>query len=272
MSYESWIASLEPKITGSWNLHQQLPRDLDFFILFASVSGIIGSQGQSNYAVGNTFQDGLAKYRLSQGEKAISLDLGILTGDGYLAQNQDALMRFIKIKQMLPIAEHEVLALLEHFCDKSLPLNPSQSQIVVGLDLPADIINRGMEPSSWTHEPMFSNLHQMTSSATDSVNNASSSGPTLASRVLASTSLSEATDVLARGLAERLTTIFSMSQDGFDLNQPLHTYGVDSLIAVELRNWFLKTLKVDLAIFEISGGATAVTLGRTAAEKMRSWE
>ncbi|KAI1759001.1 putative polyketide synthase [Hypoxylon sp. FL1150] len=272
MSHESWIASLKPKIAGSWNLHQQLPRDLDFFILFASVSGIIGSQGQSNYAVGNTYQDGLAKYRLSRGEKAISLDLGILTGDGYLAQNQDALMRFVKIKQMLPIAEHEVLALLEHFCDKSLPLDPSQSQIIVGLDLPADIINRGMEPSSWTHEPMFSNLQQMTSSVTDGANNATSSGPTLASQVLASTSLSEATEILARGLAERLTTIFSMSQDGFDLNQPLHTYGVDSLIAVELRNWFLKTLKVDLAIFEISGGATAVTLGRTAAEKMRSWE
>lgn len=62
-----------------------------------------------------------------------------------------------------------------------------------------------------------------------------------------------------------------MSRESFDLNQPLHNYGVDSLIAVELRNWFIKTLKVDLAVFEILGGATAMMLGQAAAEKMRSW-
>ncbi|KAI0181193.1 hypothetical protein GGR52DRAFT_523219 [Hypoxylon sp. FL1284] len=151
-------------------------------------------------------------------------------------------------------------------------LKPAQSQVVVGLDLPADIINRGMELSSWTDEPMFSHLHQITSSTPDSASRPTSSGLTLASQVLASSLIGEGTEILAKGVAARLTAILSMSQDGFDLNQPLHTYGVDSLIAVELRNWFLKTLKVDLAIFEISGGATATTLGRTAAEKMRSWE
>ncbi|KAI0909849.1 KR domain-containing protein [Ustulina deusta] len=49
------------------NLHQQLPRDLDFFVLFSSPAGTISSQGQSNYAAGNTFQDKLAAYRLARG-------------------------------------------------------------------------------------------------------------------------------------------------------------------------------------------------------------
>ncbi|KAI1464031.1 putative polyketide synthase [Daldinia caldariorum] len=273
MSYESWTASLKPKIHGSWNLHQLLPRDLYFFIMFSSISGIIGSQGQSNYATGNTFQDELAKYRLSRGERAVSLDLGILSSDGYLAENQDFLVRFAKIKQMLPIDEAEVLALLEHFCDKSLPPDPTRSQVVLGLDLPQNIKGRGLEPSRWTYEPMFANLHQMTSRTpiSNDVDTAVDKGPKLAEQVAASRSLNEAAGILANGLALRLGTVFSLPSESFDLNQPLHNYGVDSLIAVELKNWFLQTLKVDLAIFEILGGATAMTLGRAAAEKMRSW-
>ncbi|KAI0138627.1 putative polyketide synthase [Hypoxylon sp. NC0597] len=273
MSYESWTASLKPKVQGSWNLHEQLPRDLDFFIMFSSISGIIGSQGQANYAVGNTFQDGLAKYRLSQGEKATSLDLGILANDGYVAENQEVLLRFLKIKQMLPMTEAEVLFLLEHFCDKSLPFDPNRSQVVLGLGLPANIMSQGMEPANWTYEPMFANLHQMTTTiiASDNLGAPTNTGSDLIEQVANSKSLSEAADILANSLATKLSAIFSMPQEGFDPNQPLHTYGVDSLIAVELRNWFIKNLKVDLAIFEILGGATATTLGRVTAEKMRTW-
>lgn len=271
MSFGSWISSLKPKIVGSWNLHQQLPRALDFFIMFSSVSGIIGSQGQSNYATGNTFQDGLAQYRLSRGEKAISLDLGILPSDGYIAENKEALLRFMNIKQMLPIEEVEVLSLLEIFCDRSLPIDLARSQVVIGLELPANVISRGMEPSNWMHEPMFANLHQMTASTTGGKNEHHRSGPSLADQLAISKELGETIDILANGLAMRLSAIFSLPRESFDLNQPLHTYGVDSLIAVELRNWFVKVLKVDLAIFEILGGATATTLAKVAAEKMRIW-
>ncbi|KAI0844144.1 beta-ketoacyl synthase [Daldinia vernicosa] len=96
-------------------------------------------------------------------------------------------------------------------------------------------------------------------------------GSKLVEKVAASGSLSEAADILANGLAMKLVAIFSMPRESLDLNQPLHNYGVDSLIAIELRNWFIKTLKVDLAVFEILGGATAMMLGQAAAEKIRSW-
>ncbi|KAI8964563.1 polyketide synthase [Daldinia sp. FL1419] len=42
MNYEACTASLKPKVQGSWNLHQLLSRDLDFFTMFLSISGIIG--------------------------------------------------------------------------------------------------------------------------------------------------------------------------------------------------------------------------------------
>lgn len=79
MSYHDWSTSLRPKVLGCWNLHRLLPRNLDFFIIVSSVAAIIGSQGQSNYASANAFQDELARYRLSRGEKAISLNLSLLS-------------------------------------------------------------------------------------------------------------------------------------------------------------------------------------------------
>ncbi|KAI0142877.1 putative polyketide synthase [Xylariaceae sp. FL1272] len=276
MSYELWNNCLKPKIHGSWNLHQQLPDDLDFFVMFSSTAGIIGSQGQSNYAAGNTFKDELARYRTARGQTAISLNLSFLENEGYMAENREMLMRYANVKHMLLMSQNEVLALLEHYCNPSISrnVNPAHSQLVLGLTLPADVSNRGMELSSWMHEPMFTNLLQMeptdANSSVEQATGSQNTGPSLIAQVSAAPSVQEAGTILAKGLAAKLISILSLGSDQYSADLPLHTYGVDSLIAVELRNWFVKVLKVDMAIFEILGGATANALGRAAAEKMRS--
>src|SRR4051812_19255861 len=84
-----WTATTSAKIQGSWNLHEVLPTDLDFFVLLASASGIVGNPGQANYAAGCAYQDQLAHYRRVQGLAATSIDLGAVTGVGYLAENTE---------------------------------------------------------------------------------------------------------------------------------------------------------------------------------------
>jgi hypothetical protein len=99
MTQDDWNAALSPKIIGSWNLHECLPIDLDFFIMLASVSGTIGSSGQANYAAGNTYQDSLAAYRIAHGQKAVSLDLSVMQEDGYFVDHKDALEQYLRIKK-----------------------------------------------------------------------------------------------------------------------------------------------------------------------------
>ncbi|KAI0813402.1 putative polyketide synthase [Xylaria sp. FL0064] len=275
MSYESWSECLRPKIRGTWNLHQQLPHDLEFFIMFSSTAGIIGSQGQSNYAAGNTFQDRLAAYRLARGQTAISLNLSFLESEGYMAENYENLMRYANVKHMMIMSQPEVLAMLEHYCNPSVSrlVSSSEAQVVLGLTLPGDVTSRGMELSGWMYEPMFANLHQIAPASDSPTPNDSSrtrdTGPSLSQQAIEAPSIQEAGYIIAMGLTAKVISILSLTSDKFDPSLPLYSYGVDSLIAVELRNWFIKVLKVDMAIFEILGGATVTSLGKTAAEKLR---
>ncbi|UNI16131.1 putative PKS/NRPS-like protein biosynthetic cluster [Purpureocillium takamizusanense] len=80
-------ATFAPKAFGALHLHR-LTRgmDLDFFVLFSSVSGILGTAGQGNYAAANTFLDALAYSRRAQNLAATAIAWGLWDGDGMAAR------------------------------------------------------------------------------------------------------------------------------------------------------------------------------------------
>jgi NADP-dependent 3-hydroxy acid dehydrogenase YdfG len=86
MTHEMWQGTIRPKIHGTQLLHNLLPKDMDFFVMLSSISGVVGNRSQANYAAGNTFQDALARHRRQQGLPAVSIDLGLMLDIGLIAQ------------------------------------------------------------------------------------------------------------------------------------------------------------------------------------------
>ena len=88
-TWDRFEAVLRPKVDGAWNLHA-LTRNanLDFFVLFSSASALLGNPGQSNYASANAFLDGLARLRRARGMPALSINWGIWSDDGHVADRR----------------------------------------------------------------------------------------------------------------------------------------------------------------------------------------
>ena len=77
------VTTFAPKVEGLWNLHQLTKNmDLDLFMMFSSISGIMGLPGLANYAAANSFIDVLAYLRQAQGLPATSVAYGTWGGDG----------------------------------------------------------------------------------------------------------------------------------------------------------------------------------------------
>jgi len=268
MSFEEFHSVLKPKVDGSWNLHSQLPSGMDFFVLLSSVAGVIGTYGQSNYAAGNTYQDALAAHRISNGEKAISIDLGSIKDVGYIAEK--GMVEIVDSLSLTSISEKEFLAIIEHACNPNLPVQPPAScQIITGIDPPSVLEERGVEEPYWMQGPLFKPLYQMTSPLVHSKSSTTDTATNYRELIAAAESLQDVTDIIIVGLQHKLSATLGVEIENIDTSRPMHTYGVDSLSAVEVRTWFRNAVGVDIDVFEILGNSSIAQLaGRVASTSL----
>jgi NAD(P)-dependent dehydrogenase (short-subunit alcohol dehydrogenase family)/acyl carrier protein len=104
---------MAPKIKGALNLHTLLQNwDLDFFVMFSSISSLIGNSGQANYIAANAFLDAFAHYRNSIGMAATTINLGVLSEAGVAARNTK-LEAFFQSIGIHGFSNQEALAALE---------------------------------------------------------------------------------------------------------------------------------------------------------------
>ena len=175
---------------------------------------------------------------------------------------------------LVSISEDEFLALLEYYCDPKLDYgaNSLKSQPIVGLVSPRDFRAKGIEVPTWMDRPLFAALAQMGGQDELQVSSgeALAAGETdYAAKFLQASTATEAADIVVRGLLQKLARALSVTEEEIDVDRPLHVHGVDSLLAVELRNWFAKVWKADVAVFDITGQASILALGVDIAETSR---
>ncbi|PVH93503.1 polyketide synthase PksD [Periconia macrospinosa] len=265
MTHDQWKLAVETKVQSSWNLHNLLPSDLDFFIQLSSLAGIYGNVAQSNYAAACTFQDALSRHRIAQGRKALSLDLGWMSAIGIIAETEEYQKNRAVQADMGRIETDEFLSLMSIYCDPALPVaNIEKSQLFVGALTPADLLAQGLESPEVLTRPLFYTFSQVRGIAQGALG---INGINFAALFRQAETADARAEVVVSALAHKLARALSMPAEDVNVDKPLSVFGVDSLVAVELRNWIGKEFEADIPIFDLMNGGTVKAIGQTIARK-----
>jgi acyl carrier protein len=251
MTSYNYLEVLRPRYNGTWNLHRHGPADLDFFLMLSSISGVIGNATQAAYAAGSAFMDSFAAYRNTLGLPAISLDLGTVTDVGYLATNKELATKMAR-QGFQGTDKKTLLSLIQVAI--SQPTKVGNAQIITGLGEWKEGESLGNFDA-----PLFAHFRRRfrrdgeTADSKDAVE-------ILRGALRASKSQDEAIPVIYEALSGKISSRLGISVERIDPASPLSEFGVDSHVAVELRNWINKTMDSAVSILEILASDSVLQL------------
>ncbi|KAK3990438.1 Compactin diketide synthase mokB [Cladorrhinum sp. PSN332] len=274
MTAADFQAAVSPKVNVTRNMHMFLPKDLDFFICMSSVAGVVGSRGQGNYNAGNTYQDAMARHRRALGLKGTSIDLGIVEGVGFAANQGVTAQRFLTKGAAVWLTEDNVLDSIEAAMAEPLSSSSSagvidEAEAVIGLSTGGLLKAGGYDEPYWFSEARFASVrvydtqtHQQhkSSASTGSQSLGSGGGDEIRAALAAAKDVDEAAAVALSALKRKLARAMMMDEVDVDSESPLNAYGIDSLVAVEIRAWVFKELRSEVSVFEILSNASLASL------------
>jgi thioesterase domain-containing protein/NAD(P)-dependent dehydrogenase (short-subunit alcohol dehydrogenase family)/acyl carrier protein len=247
MSLDQLSRAMSPKVQGARNLHaatRELP--LDFFVLFSSVAAVLGSPGQANYAAGNAYLDALAHERRREGLPALSINWGPWAGSGMAAESgRDESVKsrglaliepqqgLDALGQLLKNRAPQVAVINAQWADMLRLLGSRQPQLLA--DIAADVQKSGGETSASRIDHDFRN------------------------RFLAAHG-SERQSLVQAYIQQELARIMGVEPTTLETNQPLSTFGLDSLLALELKNNLEGRLDFSLPMAKLMEGPSIESL------------
>ncbi|MFF2332011.1 KR domain-containing protein, partial [Streptomyces sp. NPDC058103] len=220
---------LAAKVDAAWNLHE-LTRgmDLDAFVTFSSVTGVLGSAGQANYAAANAFLDALAEQRRGSGLPGMSVAWGLWAQDsgmtGHLGRVDRARLARAGIR---PMATSAALELFDAALAGGQP-----APVAAAIDfaaLRAQAVD-GLMPA------MFDGLVRLPVQRRNAATGAGDAGSGLAQR-LSELDASSQRELVQGLVRSQMATVRGLDGSAsVDLARPFRELGFDSLMAIEFRN------------------------------------
>lgn len=242
-------AALDPKLAGGWNVHRATLDDpLDFFVTFASVAAVLGLPGQANYAAGNAYLDALAHARRHAGLPAQSIDWGPWSEIGLAAAEQGRGGRLDELG-LGGLATEEALDALE---------------LLLGSDITQPVAMR-FDARRWVEATIASNLLD---ELADAAPLEFPTGGSLLERMLEVPAGAPRRTALEAVVRAELAHVLRVAADRIDRSRPLEELGLDSLMALELRNRLEAQTEVKLSATLAFNYPTVGALAEHVAERM----
>ncbi|UQC84889.1 beta-ketoacyl synthase domain-containing protein [Colletotrichum lupini] len=264
MTYNDYTSVTESKVQGAWNFHnalQERQTELDFFIAISSAAGAVGNRGQAAYAAANCFLNAFVQHRLALGLPATSLDLTAVSDAGYLADGSAE--RAAEVAKNLgsdSICEAEVLALIgASISNKTSVCN---HHVITGMRITPSI-----QPF-WTPDAKFKAL-RLAAEELAAAEAGANGAVSLNAALKASRSETEAMEVVCRGLVEKIAAVLMMEIEDLDVTRSLSHYPLDSLVAIEIRNFITREFEANMQVLELLSSGSIQTLTKAVCKKSK---
>ncbi|MEI2580370.1 SDR family NAD(P)-dependent oxidoreductase [Scytonema sp. PRP1] len=253
LSWERFASVMAPKVQGAWHLHaltQNLP--LDFFVLFSSAASLLGSPGQANHSAANTFLDALAYYRRSIALPGLSINWGAVTEIGAAAKRQAG--EWVKTKGVGTIAPQQVLEVLEEELF-------NQSSVQVGV-VPINWSQFNEQSARWS---FLSDFQQASGQLAQQHSQLVQQHEFF--EQLKNATTHEQQTLLMTYVRSQVAKVLGLTNQ-LDVDKPLNNMGLDSLTALELRNWVQNNFGVDIPIVKFMEGLSVASITAYVSEQL----
>ncbi|KAL7786787.1 putative polyketide synthase [Trichoderma ceciliae] len=278
LSHDDWFTAAGPKVDGAINLHQALEHcDLDFFTLFSSISYVVGQVGQANYSAANAYLAAFTQFRHDQGLPAGVLNVGVVDDVGYVVENQ-ALLEQFRALSFYTLGESELLDALTYTLSHQHPAISSSddgffnpAELTVGLKSTKSLSDSNNR-SIWKRDRRMAQAHLQDVDAASSSSTGSEDFGQFMKGVNASPSLLDTpsnVEFLTAQIGLSIYNLMSRDVKELDLGLNLTQLGVDSLVAIEIRSWWRRTLGVNVSMLEFMGAGSIANLGKLAAKSIK---
>ncbi|KAJ5090322.1 hypothetical protein N7532_009006 [Penicillium argentinense] len=269
MTHEQFSRVTKPKVLGTQLLDEAFhSTDLEFFIVASSISSIIGWSGQSNYSAANEFMTSLMNKRRKRGVAGSTMNIPAVLGIGYAAHSESFDFDYFQSLGYINISERDLQIL---FAETILTGRPgrtedSPSQVVMGINyVPNDL----QVTDAHRRDVKFS--HFILKKDTDSEVQAHEAAVRVRVQLQSAKGAEEAYSVTRDAFIGYLKRILRRAVDEtIDDSMTLVEQGVDSLVAVDIRSWFLKELEADVPTLKVMSGGSISELVKTGLAKMPS--
>ena len=253
MSFGDLDKVLKPKVEGSKYLDELFQENtLDFFVFFSSMTGVVGNMGQSNHTAANAFMCALASQRRSKGLAASVINIDVIIGAGYVTREvSHADQKNLRKGGYMWMSERDFHQIFAEAVLAS-PDSKEGPEISTGL--------RRLSPDDpyqpiWYNNPVFSKCFLPREIA--GLKEAKSSpGPPIRTRLQTAANEAQVTSILEGCFLTQLGILLGENPSETKSKQAVFEsrtdeLGIDSLIAVEIRSWFLNHLNVNIPVLKI---------------------
>ncbi|KAI3025544.1 hypothetical protein CBS147482_1131 [Aspergillus niger] len=274
MTVAHWEAAINPKVKGAWNLHNVLPKDLDFFILFASLSGNLGYYGQSNYAAANTFLDAFVQYRHGLNLPASVIDLGAVEDVGFVSRHPEILKRLNNTFGQT-VSEEELRNAFHLAVTRPGPGRPNIGKHPASRHYNASQIAVGLVPTSTAaflaRDPRLSVFYNLKQGQKTQRKKQDSKLDTFVDDIKTNPTLLDdpnSVRLISREIRKQVETLMMIEPQSDGALPTLSQIGVDSLVGIEIQNWWRSMFGVDVTLLQLLEADSFQKLGELAVRQL----